>query len=151
MPDLSCMPRLGTLSTNFVSGSPKTRKSPRLGSHIRIPWEEPDLCTGLDIYQDEGCEMPIVAVVGIAKTGEQEVLAFRVGDREHEQTGKTCSKVSKRGVKAIDLWISDGNQAMLNAITKHFPESACQRWSFTRWTMCSRMCPPSSKNSSSRN
>lgn len=32
-----------------------------------------------------------------------------------------------RGVKTIDLWVSDGNQAMLNAITKQFPDSARQR------------------------
>jgi putative transposase len=32
-----------------------------------------------------------------------------------------------RGVKTIELWVSDGNQAMLNAITKKFPDSARQR------------------------
>lgn len=37
------------------------------------------------IYDGEGCKMPILAVVGIAQTGEREVLAFRVGDRENEQ------------------------------------------------------------------
>jgi putative transposase len=35
--------------------------------------------------------------------------------------------LKQRGVKTIDLWISDGNQAMLNAITKKFPDSARQR------------------------
>jgi len=35
--------------------------------------------------------------------------------------------LKQRGVKTIDLWISDGNQAMLNAITKQFPTSARQR------------------------
>jgi hypothetical protein len=29
--------------------------------------------------------MPVLAVVGIAVTGERDVLAFRVGDRENEQ------------------------------------------------------------------
>jgi Transposase, Mutator family len=36
------------------------------------------------IYNGEGCKMPILAVVGIATTGEREVLAFRVGDREKD-------------------------------------------------------------------
>jgi transposase-like protein len=40
------------------------------------------------IYNDEGCKMPILAVVGIAETGEREVLAFRVGERENEQAWK---------------------------------------------------------------
>src|SRR6266702_3133707 len=32
-----------------------------------------------------------------------------------------------RGVKVIDLWVSDGNQATLGAISKKFPDSARQR------------------------
>ncbi len=80
------------------------------------------------IYNGEGCKMPILAVVGIAQTGEREVLAFRVGDRENEQAWKDLlDDLKGRGVKTIDLWVSDGNQAMLNAITKKFPDSARQR------------------------
>src|SRR6266704_3798672 len=37
------------------------------------------------IYNGEGCKMPILAVIGISNTGERDVLAFRVGDRENEQ------------------------------------------------------------------
>lgn len=80
------------------------------------------------IYNGEGCKMPILAVVGIAETGERDVLAFRVGDRENEQAWKDLlDDLKGRGVKAIDLWVSDGNQAMLNAIAKKFPDSARQR------------------------
>ncbi len=80
------------------------------------------------IYNGEGCKMPILAVVGIATTGEREVLAFRIGDRENEQAWKDLlADLKERGVKEIGLWVSDGNQAMLNAITKQFPTSARQR------------------------
>ncbi len=80
------------------------------------------------IYNGEGCKMPILAVVGIAASGERDVLAFSVGDRENEQAWKDLLEDLKgRGVKEIDLWISDGNQAMLNAITRKFPTSARQR------------------------
>ena len=80
------------------------------------------------IYNGEGCKMPILAVVGIPETGERDVLAFRVGDRENEQAWKDLlDDLKERGVKTIDLWVSDGNQAMLNAITKKFPDSARQR------------------------
>jgi hypothetical protein len=34
------------------------------------------------IYNGQGCKMPILAVVGISQSGEREVLAFGVGDRE---------------------------------------------------------------------
>jgi transposase-like protein len=51
--------------------------------------------------------MPILAVVGIAETGERDVLAFRVGDRENEQAWKDLlDDLKGRGVKAIDLWKS---------------------------------------------
>jgi putative transposase len=77
------------------------------------------------IYNGEGCKMPILAIIGIAETGEKDVLAFSVSDRENEQAWKDLlDDLKARGVKAIDLWVSDGNQAMLNAISKKFPDSA---------------------------
>jgi putative transposase len=80
------------------------------------------------IYNGEGCKMPILAVVGIAETGERDVLAFRVGDRENEQAWKDLlDDLKQRGVKEIGLWISDGNQAMLNAITAKFGTAPRQR------------------------
>ncbi len=80
------------------------------------------------IYNGEGCKMPILAVVGIATTGEREVLAFRVGDRENQQAWEDLfDDLKARGVKEIGLWVSDGNQAMLNAITTKFATSRRQR------------------------
>jgi putative transposase len=80
------------------------------------------------IYNGEGCKMPILAVVGIATTGEREVLAFRVGDRENQQAWEDLlDDLKTRGVKEIGLWVSDGNQAMLNAISTKFATSQRQR------------------------
>src|SRR5205085_11328576 len=80
------------------------------------------------IYNGEGCKMPILAVVGIAETGERDVLAFRVGDRENEQAWKDLlDDLKARGVKTIDLWVSDGNQAMKSAIAAKFGEAPRQR------------------------
>jgi putative transposase len=80
------------------------------------------------IYGDEGCKMPILAVIGIAETGEREVLAFRIGDRENQQAWEDLlDDLKQRGVNDIGLWISDGNQTMINAITKKLPTAARQR------------------------
>jgi len=69
------------------------------------------------IYNGEGCKMPILAVVGISITGHREVLAFRVGDRENQQAWEDLlDDLKARGVKEIGLWVTDGGQAMLNAI-----------------------------------
>jgi transposase-like protein len=80
------------------------------------------------ISNGEGCKMPILAVIGIAVTGEREVLAFRVGDREKQHAWEDLLEDLKaRGVKAIDVWISDGGQAVLNAIEAKFLSSKRQR------------------------
>ncbi len=36
------------------------------------------------IYNGEGCKMPVLAFLGITTTGQRDVLAFRVGDREYD-------------------------------------------------------------------
>lgn len=80
------------------------------------------------IYNGEGCKMPVLAVVGITPAGQRDVLAFRVGDRENEQAWKDLfDDLKARGVKEIGLWVSDGNQAMLNAITAKFGTAPRQR------------------------
>jgi transposase-like protein len=48
--------------------------------------------------------MPILAVVGIRVTGEQEILAFRVGDRENQQAWEDILKYFKTiRVKEVKL------------------------------------------------
>jgi putative transposase len=80
------------------------------------------------IYNGEGCKMPVLAVVGITTTGQRDVLAFGVGDRENEQAWKDLfDDLKARGVKEIGLWVSDGNQAMLNAIAAKFGTTPRQR------------------------
>jgi len=80
------------------------------------------------IYNGEGCKMPILAVVGIAPTGQRDVLAFRVGDRENQHAWEDLlDDLKTRGVKDIGLFVSDGNQAMLNAISLKFPATPRQR------------------------
>ncbi len=65
---------------------------------------------GLDEWK-----MPILAVSGIRTTGEREVLAFCVGDRENQPAWEELlENLKHRGVKDIGLWVSDGNQATLN-------------------------------------
>src|SRR5579883_95844 len=80
------------------------------------------------IYNGEGCKMPILAVVGIAVTGEREVLGFRVGDRENQHAWEDLlADLKQRGVKEVGLFVSDGNQATMNAIKLKFPLAQRQR------------------------
>jgi len=80
------------------------------------------------IYNEEGCKMPILAVVGVKTDGQKELLGFRTGDRENEQAWKDLlDDLKARGMEEVDLWITDGGQAMINAIESRFPQSRRQR------------------------
>ncbi len=80
------------------------------------------------IYNAEGCKMPILAVIGIRTDGVREVLAFRVGDCEHQAAwADLLADLKTRGVQQVDLWVTDGQQAMLNALAAKFPGAPRQR------------------------
>jgi transposase-like protein len=80
------------------------------------------------IYGSDGCKMPILAIVGIDEEGRREVLAFTVGERENQNAWEDLLEdLRSRGVETVDLWITDGNKAMLNAIQGKFAASNRQR------------------------
>ncbi len=80
------------------------------------------------IYDDEGHKMPVLAVVGITPTGTRDVLAFITGDRENEGAWTDLlTDLQQRGLQSVGLWITDGNQAMLNALAAKFPTTPRQR------------------------
>lgn len=80
------------------------------------------------IYDDTGQKMPILAVLGINHQGEKEVLGFTTGDRENQHAwNDLLDDLKQRGLQQVDLWISDGHQATMNAIDSRFPNSRRQR------------------------
>jgi transposase-like protein len=82
------------------------------------------------IYDSEGQKMPILALIGITVEGVREVIAFTTGECVRAGAWENLlSGIKARGGQASDLWITDGHQAMLNAITLTFPSSQRQRWS----------------------
>lgn len=80
------------------------------------------------IYNAEGQKMPVLAVVGITPTGERDVLALSVGEREnHLAWEAVLDDLKQRGLQQADLWITDGNPAMLNALAAKFSATPRQR------------------------
>ena len=80
------------------------------------------------IYDNAGSKTPILAIVGITLKGERQVLGFSVGDRENQAAWEEAlDDLKRRGVQEVDLWITDGNQAMLNAVQLKFPTAQRQR------------------------
>ncbi len=80
------------------------------------------------IYDGESNKTPVLALIGITQTGKRELIAFTIGERENQGAWENLlDDIKSRGVKQIDLWITDGHQAMLNAIALKFPDSRRQR------------------------
>ena len=80
------------------------------------------------IYDDQGQKMPILAVIGIDPEGKREILGFTIGDRENQKAWEDLlDNLKERGVTQIDLWITDGGKAMINAIESKFSAAKRQR------------------------
>lgn len=80
------------------------------------------------IYDGQGEKMPILAVIGIDCAGKREVLGFTIGDRENQKAWEDLmDDLKNRGVRQIDLWITDGGKAMINAIENKFSTAKRQR------------------------
>ncbi len=80
------------------------------------------------MYEGEGCKMPVLLVIGIKPDGLREVLGFSVGDRENQAAWEQLfENLRVRGVQEVGLAITDGNQAMLNALAAKFPRVPRQR------------------------
>lgn len=81
------------------------------------------------IYDNQSHKMPILAVVGIRKEdGQREVLGFCTGEKENRAAWEDLLEDLKtRGVMRVDLWVTDGNQTMIDAIEARFPGSDRQR------------------------
>jgi len=80
------------------------------------------------IYDSKGAKMPILVVIGIDLEGKREILGFSTGDRENQKAWEDLlDNLKERGVTQIDLWITDGGQAMIKAIQAKFPTAERQR------------------------
>ena len=80
------------------------------------------------IYDGQGVKMPILAAIGIDMTGKREVLGFSTGDRENQQAWEALfTDLKDRGVAQVNLWITDGGKAMINAIESKFLNAKRQR------------------------
>lgn len=80
------------------------------------------------IYDGQGSHMPILAAIGIDAEGKREVLGFSTGDRENQAAWEALlSDLKDRGLESVDLWISDGGKAMINAIESKFLNAKRQR------------------------
>lgn len=121
-------PSASTVSRIFhtLEGEFEAWKNRPLKSHYLYAFADGTYFTV--IYGHEGVKMPILAVVGIDTEGKRDILAFCVGERENQAAWEDLfDQLKERGVEQIDLWCTDGNKAMLNALEIKFSASKRQR------------------------
>lgn len=70
----------------------------------------------------------VLVVVGIDHTGNREVLSWRLGDNESEETwGQLLRELKTRGLTGVELLISDAHQGIQNALGRYLSGVAWQR------------------------
>ena len=70
----------------------------------------------------------VLIVSGINDDGRREILTWRLGDSESEQTwSEVFSELKRRGVKGIELLISDDHKGIEAAMRRHFPDAQWQQ------------------------
>jgi transposase-like protein len=80
------------------------------------------------IYVDEGQKTPVLALFGIRPDGKREGIAITIGQSESKDAwGKVLDDIKSCGVKQVDLWVTNGNQTMIDAIRQRYPDSQRQR------------------------
>jgi transposase-like protein len=121
-------PSASTVSRVFhtLEGEFESWKRRKLEAHYLYAFADGTYFTV--IYAEEGCKMPILAVIGITTDGKRDVLGFTVGEKENQMAWEDLLQdLQDRGVAQVDLWITDGHQAMINAIEAKFPSAKRQR------------------------
>ncbi len=69
----------------------------------------------------------VLIVTGIAESGHRDILALDVADTETEATYTSLFKdLKKRGLKGVQLIISDHHEGLQNAIKRHFQGASWQ-------------------------
>jgi transposase-like protein len=70
----------------------------------------------------------VLVVVGFTAGGRREVLDWRVGDSESEQTwGDVFRSLKDRGVSGVELVVSDAHAGIRSALARHVQGAAWQR------------------------
>ena len=70
----------------------------------------------------------VLVVGGVNEQGEREILTWRVGDVESEETwGEVFRELKRRGLGGVEVIVSDGHEGIQAAVAKHFTGSSWQR------------------------
>ena len=70
----------------------------------------------------------VLIICGINDNGQREFLGYWIGDSESETTwGEAFAELKERGLKGVELVVSDAHQGIRKALAKHFQGTGWQR------------------------
>jgi transposase-like protein len=70
----------------------------------------------------------VLIVAGVNDDGRREILTWRLGDSESEQTWSGIfSELKRRGLKGMEFLISDDHKGIEAAMRRHFPDASWQQ------------------------
>jgi putative transposase len=70
----------------------------------------------------------VLVVAGVNDDGHREILTWRLGDSESEQTwAEVFGELKRRGLSGVELVVSDGHEGIRAALKRLFPRAAWQR------------------------
>jgi transposase-like protein len=70
----------------------------------------------------------VLVVAGVNDEGHREILTWRLGDSESEQTwAEVFGELRRRGLSDVELIVSDGHEGIRAALGRAFPQAAWQR------------------------
>lgn len=70
----------------------------------------------------------VLVVAGVNDDGHREILTWRLGDSESEQTwAEVFGELKRRGLSGVELVVSDGHEGIRAALQRSLPQAAWQR------------------------
>lgn len=70
----------------------------------------------------------VLVVAGVNDDGQREILTWRLGDSECEQTwAEVFGELKRRGLSGVELVVSDGHEGIRAALGRMFPNASWQR------------------------
>ena len=83
----------------------------------------------VDVQRDEVIRSTAVLIAyGISETGQRESLDILMADSENEASWQILfQRLKNRGLKEIDLMVSDDHHGLVNAVKKQFQGAMWQR------------------------
>lgn len=86
----------------------------------------------------------VLIATGVNREGYQEILGLMIGDSESEASwSEFFSWLKKRGLRGVDLVVSDDHKGLANSIMTHFQGASWQRWQAHFVRNILEVCPKS--------